>query len=51
MRATDVKRVTVMLLAALLLAGLLAGCGKKSDPKPPAGDDAPFPRTYPSTTS
>lgn len=51
MRAMDLKRATVMTLSALLLAVALAGCGKKSDPKPPAGDDAPFPRTYPSTTS
>lgn len=25
----------------------LAACGKKSPPKPPSGDKAPYPRKYP----
>lgn len=35
---------------ALGLLGLplvLAACGKKNNPRPPSGDDAPFPRDYP----
>ena len=38
-----------LILAALILAlaAPLAACGKKGDPRPPSGDNAPFPRTYP----
>lgn len=35
---------------AMLLTGAgaaLSACGKKDNPKPPSGDDAPFPRSYP----
>jgi hypothetical protein len=35
-------------LALLAAAGAaLAACGKKDRPKPPSGDDAPYPRDYP----
>lgn len=37
-------------LALLTLAGAgLTACGKKDRPKPPSGDDAPYPRDYPTS--
>lgn len=35
------------LVVALVLAGLLAGCGKKGDPLPPDPNTATWPRQYP----
>lgn len=40
------KRSGLVLLAGLLALGLLTGCGKKGNPKPPS-EDSNFPRTYP----
>ena len=37
----------MMALGMLALPLVLAACGKKNSPRPPAGDDAPFPRKYP----
>ena len=40
-------------VAALVLIGtaMLAACGKEGPPKPPSGDDAAYPRSYPSGAS
>jgi hypothetical protein len=40
-------------LCGLLLAGALSGCGKKSAPRPPEGEESSytFPRTYPNPAS
>jgi predicted small lipoprotein YifL len=35
------------LIAALALAALVAACGVKGAPEPPAGDKAAYPRSYP----
>lgn len=48
MRTELLRRIAGLLAIGLLAGGLLAGCGKQGSPKPPAGDDAPYPRTYPS---
>lgn len=36
------------IVAALLIAVALAGCGKKGDPQPPPDEPNTYPRTYPS---
>ena len=36
------------IVALLLIAVALAGCGKKSNPQPPPGVPDTYPRTYPS---
>lgn len=41
------RRAGTALLIAVALALPLAACGKKSPPKPPAGDQAPYPQQYP----
>ncbi len=41
------RRAGTVLLVAVALAMPLAGCGKKSSPKPPSGDQAPYPQQYP----
>jgi predicted small lipoprotein YifL len=41
------RRLTAAFLIALMAGGALAACGKKGDPKPPSGDEAPYPLTYP----
>lgn len=48
MRAPRSRRMVALfcLLAAIALAGPLA-CGKRGDPKPPAGKPDAHPRTYP----
>ena len=38
-------RIVYALILALVLAGPLAACGKKGDPKAPGKSD--YPRTYP----
>lgn len=35
------------LLAVLVLALGVTACGKKNSPKPPSGEDAPYPGVYP----
>jgi len=44
-RATIATRITVVLMAAVLLAG----CGKKGNPQPPAGEPVTYPQSYPRT--
>jgi predicted small lipoprotein YifL len=41
------RRVAARIVLALLVAGMLAGCGKKGDPLPPPGEPNTFPRAYP----
>jgi len=42
------QRSTAMQLVAVLLVALaLAGCGKKGDPQPPPDQPNTFPRNYP----
>ena len=42
------NRPVIALLAMLLAASFLAGCGKRGDPLPPGPEEAvTFPRTYP----
>jgi predicted small lipoprotein YifL len=36
------------IMAFLLIAVALAGCGKKGNPQPPPGVPDTYPRTYPS---
>jgi len=36
------------IMAVLLIAVALAGCGKKGNPRPPPGEPDTYPRTYPS---
>ena len=37
------------LVMVLMVAALLAGCGKKGNPEPPAGQPNTYPRVYPSS--
>lgn len=46
-RTGTIRRAGTALLIALALALPLAGCGKKSSPKPPSGDAASYPQQYP----
>jgi predicted small lipoprotein YifL len=32
-----------------MVAAMLAGCGKKGNPTPPAGEPNTYPQTYPKT--
>ncbi len=41
------KRIGKGLAVTTALVMALTACGKKSPPKPPSGDDAPYPRKYP----
>ncbi|MCR9221653.1 MAG: hypothetical protein NXI21_15630 [Alphaproteobacteria bacterium] len=50
-RAPVARRLAAALLIALMAGGAVAACGKKGPPKPPAGDEAPYPRTYPQGAS
>ncbi len=42
------SRKIACILVLFLVAGALAGCGRKGDPQPPPGVPNTFPRTYPS---
>ena len=37
------------IVMVLMVAVLLAGCGKKGNPVPPPGEPNTYPRTYPSS--
>jgi predicted small lipoprotein YifL len=39
--------VAIRLIAVLLIAVALAGCGKKGAPQPPPDEPNTFPRSYP----
>ena len=41
------NKIVIRLLAVLLIAVALAGCGKKGAPQPPPDEPNTFPRTYP----
>ena len=36
------------IVMVLMVAVLLAGCGRKGNPQPPAGEPNTYPRVYPS---
>ena len=42
-RVACAARIAIVLTVAVMLAG----CGKKGDPVPPAGEPSTFPQTYP----
>ena len=44
-RTAAATRIVVVLMAA----ALLAGCGKKGNPTPPAGEPLTYPQPYPKT--
>ena len=37
----------VRIVLVMMVAALLAGCGKKGNPTPPAGEPNTFPQLYP----
>jgi hypothetical protein len=47
-RRALLRRAGTALLLTTALSLPLAACGKKSRPTPPSGDEAPYPRKYPS---
>jgi predicted small lipoprotein YifL len=52
-RPTDMTRepratnAIARIVLVLMVAAMLAGCGKKGDPVPPPGEPNTFPRGYP----
>ena len=49
---TSIRRrpaVAARLIFVLVAAALLAGCGKKGNPVPPAGEPVTYPQAYPKT--
>ncbi|WP_420731471.1 hypothetical protein [Hwanghaeella sp. 1Z406] len=47
-RRALLRRAGTALLLTVVVSLPLAACGKKSQPEPPSGEEAPYPRTYPS---
>ncbi|HTQ35369.1 MAG TPA: hypothetical protein VMI30_14475 [Stellaceae bacterium] len=43
------RAVGTRIVMMLVVAALLAGCGKKGNPSPPPGEPNTYPRSYPST--
>lgn len=43
------RTAAARLVLAAMVAALLAGCGKKGNPSPPADQPSTYPRTYPSS--
>jgi predicted small lipoprotein YifL len=43
----DHHRPIVRIVAVLLIALALAGCGRKASPQPPPDEPNTYPRTYP----
>ena len=39
--------VAARIIVVLMIAAVLAGCGKKGNPVPPAGEPVTYPQTYP----
>ena len=44
------KNTAVVILLALSVAGVVAGCGKKGDPVLPDGKKDTYPSSYPQST-
>jgi len=47
-RFTAARPIAVQIVALVLIAVALAGCGKKGAPLPPPGEPNTYPRVYPS---
>lgn len=43
------RDIGARIVMVLMVAVLLAGCGKKGNPSPPPGEPSTYPRTYPSS--
>ncbi|HVH78552.1 MAG TPA: hypothetical protein VM782_04125 [Stellaceae bacterium] len=43
----SVATVATQIMIVLMTAALLAGCGKKGNPTPPAGEPTTYPQSYP----
>ena len=41
--------IVIRVAMVAVVAVLLAGCGKKGNPQPPAGQPSTYPRQYPSS--
>jgi len=39
--------IAARLIVVLMVAAMLAGCGRKAMPQPPAGQPLTYPQTYP----
>ena len=43
------RSAATRIVLVAMVAALLAGCGKKGNPVPPADEPSTYPRTYPSS--
>jgi predicted small lipoprotein YifL len=46
-RAPRATKTIARIALVLMVATVLAGCGKKGDPTPPPGEPNTYPRAYP----